>query len=412
MKSNIGVGIQILGSQNNSITDGTEVFLNTTDGILVTTQSGQQSTGTLIEGIFVGTDSLGSTTLGNQGVGIRLSITDGVIVGTNSNVAYNRLGGIQIENVPSTSLATGNVIRGAFIHDNLTSGIIVTASSNQSIGGIAEADTNLITSNKLDGVALTGNSKFLSVQNNSIYTNARHGISLTTVNDNSISDGNEIGGNGLDGVYISKNSTRNTLSDNFIGITATGLSNGNSRDGVGLLSVNRNTLADNLIANNFRNGITVTAAIASSPSAGNLLIGNLIDQNLSNGIAILGSRNQVVGGLAFNQSNVITNNGINGIIVGSLSQSILIAGNLIGTDEVGTNAGNTQSGIEVNNSTGTNISLNDVRFNRNGLLLNNVKGTAAVQTKIQTNQLLSNISSGISTPSLYKIFFKIEILVS
>ena len=399
VKSNIGVGIQILGSQNNSITDGTEVFLNTTDGILVTTQSGQQSTGTLIEGIFVGTDSLGSTTLGNQGVGIRLSITDGVIVGTNSNVAYNRLGGIQIENVPSTSLATGNVIRGAFIHDNLTSGIIVTASSNQSIGGIAEADTNLITSNKLDGVALTGNSKFLSVQNNSIYTNARHGISLTTVNDNSISDGNEIGGNGLDGVYISKNSTRNTLSDNFIGITATGLSNGNSRDGVGLLSVNRNTLADNLIANNFRNGITVTAAIASSPSAGNLLIGNLIDQNLSNGIAILGSRNQVVGGLAVNQSNVITNNGINGIIVGSLSQSILIAGNLIGTDEVGTNAGNTQSGIEVNNSTGTNISLNDVRFNRNGLLLNNVKGTAAVQTKIQTNQLLSNISSGINIVS-------------
>ena len=400
VESNVGIGINVRGSQNTTIGGGTAVVRSTSDGIVVTTQTQAGlpvgSSGTIIEAAYAGTDSVGSPNLGNQGVGIRLSGVAGVIVGSGTVAASNRLGGIRIENSTAASLALGNAIRGTTVRDNLDSGIIVMASGYQSIGGTTDGYGNTISRNRLDGIALSGNSKYLSVQANTVSGNLRHGISLSSVNDTTIDGLNVVVGNTHDGVNVSSGSTRNTLAGNSIGQMAGGEANGNKRDGVGLYTANGNTLSGNTIGSNLQNGVTISAAVAGGPSVGNLLQGNLIQSNVQIGVNVLGSRNQVIGGTGVGQANTVTANGSDGIFIGAMSGSINVIGNFIGTDATGADNGNTNDGIEVNNSLGMLIRENTIRFNdTNGLRITAAQGTAASPTLIQSNTIRSNDGNGI-----------------
>lgn len=394
---NTGVGIAVRGGRDTTIGQDTTVTLSTSDGIRLSAPQTLGATHTLITGAFIGTDSLGTPNLGNQGLGVRITEINGAIVGPDTVVAFNTLGGVTIENSKANSLAEGNVVRGATIRDNRASGITVTTNSAyQTIGGTTIGDGNTISGNFLDGIALAGNSKFVTVQGNTVVANRRHGVSLTTVNDATIDSGNEIAGNGLDGISLSSGSTRNLITGNAIGQTLTGIANGNNRDGIGINGVNGNSIVDNRIGSNLRHGVSIASALAGGPSAGNALRGNLVVANVQNGVNVTASRNQVVGGTNVDDANVIIDNGLDGIFVGSGSAAIAVTGNLIGVDEVGTDAGNGNDGIEVNNSLGVTVLGNTVRFNdANGLRVAAVRGTAAQQTVVTGNDFRSNDANGV-----------------
>jgi parallel beta-helix repeat protein len=396
VENNIGTGIDVRGSQNTTIGGGTTVVLSAGDGIVVRLQGAIDSTGTIVQDTYVGTDSEDATGLGNQGAGIRLAGVGGVTIGSGTVVAANRLGGVQIVDSKFATLAQGNVIRGATVRDNLTNGITVTGSTYQTIGGTLDGDANTITGNATDGIAILGNSAFVTVQANTVASNRRHGISVATANDNTINEGNEVTTNGLDGINMSLGAARNTISGNSIGQTNAGVEAGNTRDGIGITASNTNTIVGNLIGSNLRHGVAITAAVASGAGNGNQLFGNVIADNAQNGVTILGSRNQAIGAVGPDTANVITGNGLDGIFIGTGSSTIAVTGNLIGTDATGAEAGNGSDGIEVNAATGVVIRENTLMNNTaNGLRIAAVKGSTAVPTSVYSNQILGNLANGV-----------------
>lgn len=396
VENNIGAGIDVRGSQDTLIGGGTTVVQSAGDGIVVRLQGVIDSTGTIVQDTYVGTDSEDATGLGNQGAGIRLAGVGGVTIGAGTVVAANRLGGVQIVDAKSATLAQGNVIRGATVRDNLTNGITVTGSTYQTIGGTLDGDANTITGNATDGIAILGSSAFVTVQANTIDSNRRHGISVAAANDNTISEGNEVTNNGLDGINISTGAARNTIFKNSIGQTIAGDEAGNTRDGIGITASNTTTILDNQIGSNLRHGVAITAAVAGSTATGNRLLGNLIADNAQNGITVLGSRNQSIGAVGPDLANIITGNGSDGIFIGTGSSLIVVTGNLIGTDATGAEAGNGSDGIELNTATGVVVRENTLHNNTaNGLRIAAVKGSTAVPTSVYSNNIQGNLTNGI-----------------
>jgi parallel beta-helix repeat protein len=386
VKSNVGVGITIQGlAIDTTVGAGTTVIQSTLDGILVT----GIATGTSIVGAYVGTDASDTTGLGNQAAGVRLSAASGVEVGAGTLVARNKLSGIRIEKSLAADYSAGNVVKGATIRDNLASGIIVTNSTYQTIGGTVEGDGNTISSNLSDGVMITGGSRFVLVQGGEVSGNARNGISVYNANDVTVSDGVEARENAVDGISFYGTSTRGAVTDSFAAA--------NRQDGVSLLGVNGISLTGNLVDTNGRNGVSIGSAVAGGAGGGNSLYGNEIIANTRNGVSVLGSRYQVIGGTGVNTGgNTIGQNGLDGIYVGSGSSAVAIAGNFIGTDALGADLGNANDGIEVNASAGVSITANASRFNAfNGLRVTGVKGTTAMPTLIRSNTFSDNRTSGV-----------------
>lgn len=187
--------------------------------------------------------------------------------------------------------------------------------------------------------------------------------------------GNQISGNGSDGVLIENRSAGNTLNGNFIGTTANG---------------------DHRLANH-RNGVTI------SGSSGNALIGcrfvnnpfvyyNVISGNDGNGLRILDSDGTVVQGNFFgitaNNSGALSNTR-NGILVTGTSANTQVGG-VIPLGNVA--AGNGLNGIAVTGRARTFITFNTfgglLAFKgaapngRNGLLITASGGGDSVRTNV------------------------------
>jgi hypothetical protein len=205
----------------------------------------------------------------------------------------------------------GNVVQGNYIGTDLAGSTarrnlvgISVLSSNNTIGGAAAGERNVISGNdtniSFDGAAATGN----RVLGNYIGTNAtgmarlqgtgggRFGVTISSASSNFIGgaaagEGNVISAHANEGVRI-ENGTGNIISGNFIGTGADGtLPLSNSLMGVRMLGSANNVVggtasgAGNRIAYNF-----VGASVECNPqcSSGNAILGNSIFSNLSLGI--------------------------------------------------------------------------------------------------------------------------------
>ena len=143
------------------------------------------SSGTLIEGNYVGTDITGSVALGNAAGGIFVAASDNTIGGVSSGagnlISGNVANGIYIY-LTSEILVQGNLIG---TDANGTSalgssvGIFQYASSDNTIGGLAAGDGNLISGNG-NGVDLDGGDGNL-VQGNHIGTDESGSSLLVTM---------------------------------------------------------------------------------------------------------------------------------------------------------------------------------------------------------------------------------------
>jgi hypothetical protein len=163
------------------------------------------TSGTIIQGNFIGTDKNGTADLGNTGDGIR----SGFIGGTNTTVggatagAGNVIsgnGGSGINFESSTGIFLGVVIEGNFIGTDAAGnvdlgndqrGVRLNGFKNARIGGTSNASRNIISGNAKDGIELFF-SQGISVQGNFIgvkadgttrLTNDRHAVFLTNQTD-------------------------------------------------------------------------------------------------------------------------------------------------------------------------------------------------------------------------------------
>jgi hypothetical protein len=374
----------------------------------------QTGGGNKVEGCFIGLNAAGTAAATNRDYGVRIeSSPNNTIGGTTPavrNVIAGNNTGIQI-NGPSSS---GTTIQGNYIGTNAAGtarlesggvsqsvlGISIgnngggTGSSNNTIGGTTAAARNVISGHATDGVKLfddtvTGN----VVQGNYIGTNAAGtaavgnatGVDLLRANDSLIGGtaagaGNLISGNGGDGINL--DGSRNLIQGNLIGTDVTGTAKvpngfrGIEMGADGSNAGSNNTIggttpgARNIISGNGPGGNShgIRFELLAS-TAGNLIQGNYIGTDI-NGTAALGNGGSgiqvfafgppagvnTIGGTSAAARNIISANSASGIDL-SGGHNILIQGNYIGTDVSGTaDLGNGTSGITIftdNNSNNT-----------------------------------------------------------
>ncbi len=348
---------------------------------------GSGTTGNLVQGNYIGTDTNGRLAIPNAGDGVTVDGAPANTIGGASGGAGNLLsgnsqGGVSLKGVgAANNLVQGNYIgtdaSGRLALGNLFSGVTIFGANNNLVGGTTSGARNVISANKLSGVYITTNSVGNLVQGNLIGVdvtganalgNAINGISIDSAGSNTVGGTtsgarNVISGNTSYGIEIySPGATGNSIQGNYLGPAVTGQSAlGNQLCGVHIQSPGNivgGALggAGNLISGNGQDGIFLDGASA----ANNFVQGNYIGtanggaSSLGNGragVGISGAPGNIIGGSGSSAGNLISGNGNpdtqGGIyLIAAGATGNVIQGNKIGTDVTGTLAlGNAHEGI-------------------------------------------------------------------
>ena len=303
-------GIFIYGSSNVLIGSGAAADGNVIAGASQTGVWAYPSPGTgpVIKGNKVGTNADGNTALG-VAVGLHLStpnaVIGGVAVGEGNQIAGSSSYGLLLDSTGATVLGNriGTSATGAVALPNVTGIVIRTA--NNTVGGSAAGEGNLISGNSAQGILMnavgaTGN----TVQGNTIGLNAAGTAALRNGTDAS-------GASDHGGVVITAGS------GNLIGGSAAGQGNVISGNAFGVMfrgaAVTSNRVEGNRIGTN----------AAGTAAVGNDRIGVAIDNNASS---------NVIGGAATGSGNQISGNPSVGIYVATGGAAgTVVQGNRIGT---------------------------------------------------------------------------------
>ena len=262
--------------------------------------------------------------------------------------------------------ADGNVIEGNRIGADRPSG---TANANEIgvfVGGNDNviSGRNVISGNERVGVTVAGAGN--AVSGNYIGTdpsgsvavpNAVEGIWVAgegnTVGGSTAAERNVISGNGLFGINVSgSGATGNLVKGNYIGVDATGGKAMGNRNGVGVSFGAQNNVIGGAAPGegNVISGNSVGVLVRDVATTGNVLQGNRIgieavgQEPLPNGtgISILdGAQNNAIGGTAKGEENVISANAVGVVVDGGSTGGNAIRGNSIFS--------NTDAGIETRN---------------------------------------------------------------
>ena len=161
-------GVDIFDASNNTIggttgRDRNVISGNAQDGVFID----GSATGNLVAGNYIGTDVTGTNALGNaySGVQIADSASENTIGGTAAGdrnvISGNAQAGVFIDGSAMGNLVAGNYIgsdvTGSRRLGNSLSGVeIGDSASNNTIGGTAAGDRNVISGNAQDGVYIYG----------------------------------------------------------------------------------------------------------------------------------------------------------------------------------------------------------------------------------------------------------------
>jgi hypothetical protein len=412
-------GVRLYGAPDNFI-DGLNVISGNLDsGIyLQVDNEGSAASGNMISGDYIGTDITGSVPFGNKNDGIAIN-----------NVSNNQIGFDGAGNVIGASGgngvsingqgASGNVlvanligvgVTGEARFGNALDGVRIENSSDNTVGGSAAGDGNIISDNGGNGIEIVnngnqadtttgnlvvGNTIGLDVLGVSAIPNLLNGILIdgsefNTIGGTSATDRNLISGNNQNGIEIESNGLNtvgvtaddNLVQGNDIGSDTTGTKDqGNLGAGLRVVNGSGNLIggdvpgAGNLIMSNGAQGIAVYGYQVTSPtdpsividntSEGDLIQGNIIGAdetgtlpfpNQSDGVLINDSIGDTIGGTTTLARNVIYDNNGNGINLAFLSDSDAVLGNDIGIgadDETG--IGNHGSGVLLDGSSNDTI---------------------------------------------------------
>ncbi len=332
--------------------------------------NGSGTSGNVVEGNWIGTNSTGNAGLANPGAGVAIS------QGANSNtilsnlISGNSYAGVWIS-ASSQNVVAGNSI--GLSHDgthnvpNADGVDLLNDATSNTIGGTASGSRNVISGNGGSGVHITGSGtngnvvegNYIGVDASGGYGNvgdAGYGVQIdsgassNTVGSTSYAGRNVISGNGASGVFIgSVGTTNNVVEGNYIGTDSTGLYPvGNAIDGVDIANgATSNAIGGsvsgvlNVISANKYEGVWITGAGTSN----NVVAGNDIGTVVSgagplgngiNGIQIdSGAFGNLIGGSGGFSFNMIAYNGSNGVGIGAGSY-----GNTIDNDYISLNGSN------------------------------------------------------------------------
>ncbi len=380
--------LSLIGNPVTGQGGGNTIYRNQLDGIRI--EDG--STGTVVTGNFVGTTSAGRVGLGNRGTGITILGSSRTTVGgplgsrttdpVLGNLIVGNAEGIKIVDSVASDPADANTVLGNVIRSNRSTGIALSGSSGQVIGGFASTNANVVVLNGADGISVSNTlagggagSGGNVIAGNSVGTDLTGAGKLGNTGDGIVlrdSVGNVVGGPGsgntvtanrhgirlvnavaadlTDGNVVTANTVRTNLADgirlegsdfNTIGLLApTGnadVSGGNAvwqnaGDGVAVLGGSR----QNLVAGN-RIGASVTDAplsngfngIVLAASSENTVAANVVLANRARGIAVYGGSGNTIGGESAANGNVVRANSLGGVLLTNGATSTQVAGNQI-----------------------------------------------------------------------------------
>jgi hypothetical protein len=360
-------GTRALGNGTNGpgmIIGGTNNLIGGTEPGTGNLISGNQGDGldlgytNLAQGNWIGIDITGTRALPN---GRGVSITGGTpTLGGQVPGAGNVISGNINEGVVISNAGTGVVIQGNRIGTDVQGlralgnavGISIASGAGLTIGGTAAGAGNLISGNRVAGIAVAGSSP--AIQGNSIGTDwtgtapLGNGVGITVSGTSRVTIGGTVAGAGNlvsanlgDGLELASNSV---VQGNWIGIDASG-ENALGNGGYGILvQASNNTIggtaagAGNVISGNQQDGI----ALDGSPCTGNLVQGNFIGTDATGTFAVpnqdgitiaAGSTGNTIGGAQSGARNVISGNTNDGVAIFTSGNSV--QGNYIGTDVTG-----------------------------------------------------------------------------
>lgn len=326
---------------------------------------------TVVAGNILGLDDAGLVDQGNGDAGVSIDSTGDTLIGGTTAADRNLIsgnegyGGISSYADTGTVTISGNCIGADATGDtaipNNHNGInLYQAGANTIIGGDSTQERNIISGNDDDGIGsddssvgdITGNYIGVDVDGVAALGNGGNGIyvdSNSSVSDiGGVTSGkrNVVSGNGGSGIILSSGTSGVTVSGNYVGLGADGVTDlGNTEYGVSTQGDNTigGTIAGarNVISGNGANGISAD----SSTVIGNY-IGLSADgtSSVSNGSASLANVNLAndnqFGGTSANARNYIASNGtVNGISIsgttpfgGSSTGDNVVQGNCIGTN--------------------------------------------------------------------------------
>ena len=182
-------GIRVVSSTNTLIGGGTVSARNVIAGNTGAGIRDEGSSGTIIQGNYIGVDAAGTGTLANsQGIQTWSGSSNGIIGGSGANEG-NVIGGNTNQGILLYS-ASGYTVQGNYIGTdstgtldlgNLGNGIVIsTSGTNHLIGGTGAGEGNVIAFNNLDGITVSGSTVTgNSILDNQIYSNTGLGIDLS-----------------------------------------------------------------------------------------------------------------------------------------------------------------------------------------------------------------------------------------
>jgi CSLREA domain-containing protein len=276
------------------------------------------SSGNHIEGCYIGPDATGTLANFPNQNGVLVVGGTGNVIGGTTAAQRNLISANAFDNITLSTPSSGTIVQGNLIGTNAAgtaalvvalsaSGIDISSSPNNQIGGTAAGAGNVISGHLTYGILMGGaTTSGNTIQGNRIGTNAagtaaipnaiqgiavRSGANANTIGGTTAGALNLISGNTQDGIFIADpGSDNNVVQGNAIGTDVTGINPiPNGFTGILTASSNGNTIGGTAAgAGNFVwfNG---SAGIAIASSVQNAILGNSIFANTGFGIVLSGN---------------------------------------------------------------------------------------------------------------------------
>ncbi len=422
---NAGNGINIAGTNNTigGTATGARNYIsgNSNDGVLLESSA----SGNVVLGNFLGVNLFSNAAANHNGIEVAGTQN---IVGGSASGAFNVISGNTNDGVLLDSTASGNVVLGNNVGQNVYGTVAVgnsigieVAGTRNTVGASYAVAPNVLSGNSKDGVLLDSTASGNQVLGNYIGTN--HAGTAALANNIGIEDAgssnilggsvlgakNVISGNSGDGILLDSTATKETMQGNYIGLDYSGKSAlANGKNGVEVQGSN-NTIGGNSGFNyfkrNFLSGNSGDGLLIANGATGNAVQGNFIGVDISGthgagnsiGIEVAGTSN-TLGGASFGLGNVLSGNSSDGLRLDSLATNNVVQRNYVGTDYTGTSAvGNGGNGVTIlsNNNTlgGSSAAAGNTIANNGG---DGVLVSVGVGNTITSNSIFANTGVSIS----------------